>query len=103
MSYLIAFLIAVIVAQSVVIVVLWRKTRRIALGLDELAEDTLKALYHLSREKPVVRASDLIRAADLQPERLPMIVAELERRGWAQADKDTLRDPAARRKARPRA
>jgi len=100
MSYVIAFLIVVIVAQSVVIVTLWRKTRHTALGLDELAEDTLKALYHLSREKPVVRASDLIRAADLQPGRFPLIVKELTRRGWAQADKDTLRAlPAGEKRA----
>ena len=90
MLYLIAFLIAVVAVQWVVIVVLWRRTRRIVLGLDEIAEDTLKALYHLSREKPVVRPRDLIRAADLQAERLPMIAAELKRRGWAIAGKDTL-------------
>jgi len=80
-----------VIALSVAVVVLWRRTRRAALGLDELAEDTLKALYHLSREKPVVRASDLARAAELQPNRLPMIVAELSRRDWAHADKDVLR------------
>jgi len=100
MLYLIAFLIAVIVALSVIVVILWRQTRRIALGLDEIAEDTLKALYHLSREKPVVRASDLIRAADLQPGRFPLIVKELTRRGWAQADRDTLRAlPAGEKRA----
>jgi manganese transport protein len=100
MLYLIAFLIAVIVALSVIVVILWRQTRRIALGLDEIAEDTLKALYHLSREKPIVRASDLIRAADLQPGRFPLIVKELTRRGWAQADKDTLRAlPAGEKRA----
>ncbi len=60
MPYLIAFLIAAIVALSVIVVILWRQTHRVALGLDEIAEDTLKALYHLSREKPIVRASDLI-------------------------------------------
>lgn len=90
MIYLIVFLLAVIVALSVAVVVLWRRTRHVALGLDELAEDTLKALYHLSREKPVVRASDLIRAADLAPGRLPLIAQELARRGWAQADKEAL-------------
>ena len=100
MLYLIAFLIAVIVALSVIVVILWRQTRRIALGLDEIAEDTLKALYHLSREKPIVRASDLIRAADLQPGRFPLIVKELTRRGWAQADRDTLRAlPAGEKRA----
>ncbi len=100
MLYLIAFLIAVIVALSVIVVILWRQTRRVALGLDEIAEDTLKALYHLSREKPIVRASDLIRAADLQPGRFPLIVKELTRRGWAQADRDTLRSlPAGEKRA----
>ena len=69
MPYLVAFLLAVIVAQSVAIVALWRKTQRTALGLEEISEDALKALYHLSREKPVVRESDLIRAADLRPGR----------------------------------
>ena len=69
-------------------------------GWTRLAEDTLKALYHLSREKPVVRASDLIRAADLQPGRFPLIVKELTQRGWARADKDTLRAlPAGEKRA----
>ena len=91
MIYLIVFLIAIIMAQFIAIVMLWQRTRRIALGLDEVAEDSLKSLYYLSREKPTVRANDLIRAADIQHERLPMIIAELRRRGWAQADKETLR------------
>jgi manganese transport protein len=100
MLYLIAFLIAVIVAQSIVIAALWRRTRHTALGLDELAEDTLKALYHLSREKPAVRASDLIRAADLQPGRFPLIVKELTQRGWARADGDSLHIlPAGKKRA----
>ena len=89
-TVIVALTIAVI-TLSVAVVMLWRRTRHAVLGLDELAEDTLKALYHLSRVKPVVRASDLARAADLQPDRLPMIVGELQRRGWAHADKDTLR------------
>jgi manganese transport protein len=90
MLYLILLLIAIIIAQSVVIVALWRRTRRITLGLDEVAEDTLKSLYYLSHEKPSVRANDLIRAAEVQPKRFPMIMAELRRRGWARADKETL-------------
>ncbi len=88
-----AALIAVIVALSsavivlsAALVVLWRRTRRIALGLDEITEDTLKALYHLSRQQPLVRARDLIRAADLQPGRYTLIESELHRRGWAQAE-----------------
>jgi manganese transport protein len=93
--YLIVFLIAVIVVQSIVIVALWRRTRHTTLGLDELAEDALKALYHLSREKLTVRANDLIRAADLQPGRFPLIVKELRQRGWAQADGSSLRILAA--------
>ena len=80
-----------VIALSVTVVVLLRRTRHAVLGLDELAEDTLKVLYHLSREKPIVRSSDLARAAELQPNRLPMLVAELSRRGWVQTDKDMLR------------
>jgi hypothetical protein len=70
MLYLILFLVVVIIAQGIIILVLWRRTQRVALGLDEITEDTLKALYHLSREKPTIRISDLVRAADLQPERI---------------------------------
>ena len=81
----------VVIALSVAVVMLWRRTRRAGLSLDELAEDALKALYHLSRETPTVRANDLARTAGLQPDRLPMIVGELTRRGWAHADKGTLR------------
>jgi manganese transport protein len=88
---IIVVLAVAVIALSATVVVLLRRTRRAVLGLDELAEDTLKALYHLSREKPIVRSSDLARAAELQPNRLPMIVAELSRRGWAHADKDVLR------------
>jgi manganese transport protein len=91
MFYLILFLIAVIIAQSIIIFVLYRRTRRTAPGLDELVEDTLKSLYYLMREKPTVRANDLIRAAQVQPGRFAMIAAELKRRGWAQIDQDTLR------------
>jgi manganese transport protein len=88
---IIVVLTVAVIALSATVVVLLRRTRHAVLGLDELAEDTLKALYHLSREKPIVRSSDLARAAELQPNRLPMIVAELARRGWAHADKDVLR------------
>lgn len=91
MTYLIAFLVIVIVALSVAVVVLWRQTRRITLGLDEIAEDTLKALYHLSRQQPLVRSRALIRAADLQPGRYALIASELQRRGWATAEGDALR------------
>ncbi len=90
MIYLIGILVAIIVALSIAVVVLWRRTRRVSLGLDEITEDTLKALYHLSREQPspdgqpgLVRSRDLIRAADLQPGRYALIASELHRRGWA--------------------
>jgi manganese transport protein len=82
---------AVVLAQFVMILRLRRQIKRVTIGLDELAEDTLKVLYHLSREQPQVRLHDLVRAADLQPDRLPMILAELSRRGWAQPDKQDVR------------
>jgi len=100
MIYLVLFLVGVIIAQFVIIVLLWRKTQRVSLGLDEISEDTLKALYHLSREKPAVRTSDLIRAAELQPGRVPMIAAELKRRGWAKVEKEIIRiTPPGERRA----
>jgi manganese transport protein len=83
---IIVVLLIIVIALTVTVVVLLRRARRAVLGLDELAEDALKALYHLSREKPIVRASDLVRATDLRPNRLPLIVAEFMRRGWAQTD-----------------
>lgn len=73
MTYLVASLLLIIVALSIALIVLWRQARRVALGLDEIVEDTLKALYHLSREQPLVRARDLIRAADLQPRRYELV------------------------------
>jgi len=89
-DYIVAGLIAVIFALAVAVIVLWRQTRRIALGLDEITEDALKALYHLSRQQPLIRPRDLIRAADLQPGRYPLIEAELRRRGWIQGPAGTL-------------
>jgi Mn-dependent DtxR family transcriptional regulator len=83
---IIIILVIAVIALAVAVVVLLRRTRRAVLGLDELAEDALKALYHLSHEKPIVRASDLVRATDLRPNRLSLIVAELVRRGWAQTE-----------------
>ena len=60
MNILVAALIAVILALSIVVVILWRQTRRVSLGLDEITEDVLKTLYHLSRQQPLVRSRDLI-------------------------------------------
>lgn len=91
MPYLIALLIAVIAALSAAVVILWRQTRRVALGLDEITEDTLKALYHLSRQEPLVQPRALVRAADLQPARYALIASELTRRKWAQAEGEALR------------
>ncbi len=90
---LIAVIIALavaVVALAIAVVVLWRRTRRVSLGLDEITEDTLKALYHLSRQQPLVRPRDLIRAADLQPGRYALIESELRRRDWAQSEAGAL-------------
>ncbi len=100
MNILVAALSALILALSVAVVVLWRQTRRISLGLDEITEDTLKALYHLSRQQLLVQPRDLIRAADLQPGRYPLIETELRRRGWAQAEGGALQiSPPGERRA----
>jgi manganese transport protein len=87
---LILILIAIIIGLLYVIYRLWQQTRRVTLGLDELAEDALKELYHLSRQQPLVRSNDLVRAADLQPGRFPLIAAELARRGWARVENEAL-------------
>jgi manganese transport protein len=87
---LVIFLVIVIFGQFIVILRLRQQTRRVTLGLDEITEDALKALYHLSRDTGVVKSNDLIRAADLQPGRFPLIQAELQRRGWAAVDKANL-------------
>ena len=87
---LVLALLAVIVGLSIVVFRLWRQARRIGLGLDEIAEDALKALYHLSREEGPVREADLIRAADLRPARFGLVWAEIARRGWARNAEGTL-------------
>ncbi len=96
----IAFLIAVILGLLLIIYRLWQQTRRTQLGLDELAEDSLKELYYLSRQQTAVRSNDLVRAAQLQPGRFPLIQAELERRGWAKVEDGTIHIlPAGERRA----
>jgi manganese transport protein len=85
---IIAVLLLIILAMSIAVVVLWRRTRRVVFGLDEIAEDVLKSLYHLGRQSAVVSSRDLIRASDLAPSRYPIIVAELQRRGWAEPQGD---------------
>src|SRR5512139_1273110 len=93
-------LVAIVIGQFLVIVRLRRQARQEALGLDEVAEDAIKSLYHLSREQPVVPDRDLIRSAELQAGRFQMIQTELERRGWAQAEDRALRIlPAGERRA----
>ena len=87
---LIFFLVAIILLQSYFIYRLWRQTQQVALGVDEVAEDTLKELYHLTREQKEVRTRDLVRAADLQHGRFPAILSELERRGWAKSDQNDI-------------
>jgi manganese transport protein len=97
---IILILAGIIIGQSFVILRLWQQTRRVSLGLDEITEDMLKALYHLTRQRPQVRQHDLARAADLQPSRLPLILAELERRGWARSDPQTVKIlPAGEKRA----
>ncbi len=90
-TIVILFLIVVILGLLIVVYRLWRQTRRVALGLDEITEDALKELYHLSRETPLVKERDLVRAADLQPGRAKLVQAELERRSWAASEAGGLR------------
>ena len=77
---IIAILVLIILALSAAVVILWRRTRQVVYGLDEISEDALKALYHLSRQSPTVSSRDLIRSAELEPSRYPIIAAELQRR-----------------------
>jgi manganese transport protein len=79
----IVVLVIILLAQSYLIWKLWRRTQSAALGLTELAEDTLKELYHLSRENPHVHDRDLSRAVGIQPGRLSLVMNEMARRGWA--------------------
>jgi manganese transport protein len=85
---IIAVLVVVIIALSVAVVMLWRRTRQVVYGVDEVAEDALKALYHLGRGGQLVLSRELIRAADLQPRRYPTIAGELRRRKWAAVEAD---------------
>jgi manganese transport protein len=87
-TYLITIFILIIIIFILLFVIfrLRKQTRRNMLGLDEITEDTLKNLYHLAHEQPKVRDSDLVRAAEVDPDRLPLILAELVRRNWATVD-----------------
>ncbi len=89
-SMVIILLILVILSLLIVIYRLWRQTQRVVLGLDEITEDTLKALYSLSLEKEKVTERDIIRSADLQPGRYALIQSELIRRGWMEVSEGQL-------------
>ena len=88
---IIAILVLIILALSAAVVILWRRTGQVVDGLDEVSEDALKALYHLSRQSPTVSPCDLIRSAELEPSRYPIIASELQRRRWAELGGDGVR------------
>lgn len=73
----------------------WRPQRRRRREVTEAAEDALKALYHLGRGGQPVRWHALRRDGDFPRRQMTGIVAELLRRGWAQAERRTLRLTAA--------
>lgn len=56
----------------------------------QMVEDTLKELYHLTRQRAEVRDSNLIRAAYLHPDRLALILSEFKRRGWVNVEQGFL-------------
>ncbi len=96
----ILLLLAIIAGLLYVILRLRQQLHQVALGLAEITEDALKTLYHLSVEQGAVRPIDLIRAAELQPDRFPAIQAELGRRGWARVENDRLSlQPAGEKRA----
>jgi len=96
----IIILLGLVLAQAVIIVLLWRRSRKVDLGLDEVAEDVLKALYHLSRQKSPVSRSELVRGADIQPARSLIIIEEMKRRKWITIEGENLTIlPAGERRA----
>jgi manganese transport protein len=78
----------IILGLLVVIYRLWRQTRRVSIGLDEIAEDTLKELYYLSREQTVVREKDIMRAANLHASRFPAVKDEMLKHCWVEISRD---------------
>lgn len=84
---LITILTVIVIAQSTAIVMLWRRSKRVSFGLDEITEDALRELYHLSREEPDVRENDLQRAdaqiyfVDAPPEYVPLSEIEIGQAG----------------------
>lgn len=98
--WIIAILLFLVTVQAAVILILWRRSRQVVFGLDEAAEDALKALYHLARQKSPVNRSDLVRAAEIHPSWLPLIAGEMERRKWIAVEGSTLTIlPAGERRA----
>ncbi len=97
---IIVALLLIIVGLLIVIYRLWQQVRRENLGLDELVEDTLKDLYHLSREQTLVPSDNLIRLTGLRPGRFTLVSVELKRRGWADIEQDKLHiRPAGEKRA----
>lgn len=98
--WVVAVLVLIVIIQTILIFLLWRRSKRVVLGLDEVAEDALKALYHLSRQKSPVTRRELIRGAEIHPDRFPMIVEEMMRRKWIFMDGENLTLlPAGERRA----
>lgn len=98
--YIILLLTGVILVQALIIARLWKRSRQVPLGLVELAEDALKDLYHLSRETPQVSRRELVRAGELPPSRLPLVLEELQRRNWAVVEAEHVSiTPAGERRA----
>jgi manganese transport protein len=96
----VAVLGALVVMLLVVALLLWRRARRLGPGLDEIAEDVLKELYHLTRQGQVTRRADLMRVAGLRPDRFDAVWPELVRRGWAGGQPEALAIlPAGERRA----
>lgn len=87
---LVILLIVVICLQAAIIYLLSKQSRQEQLSTDELAEDALKDLYHLSREAPLVTRRQLARSGELPPGRLPVIIQELQRRAWAKEESGRL-------------
>ena len=97
---IIGVLVLIIIALSIAVVILWRRSRQVVFGLDEITEDALKVLYHVSRQSPTVSSRDLIRSGELQPNRYPIVAAELQRRKWADIEGDDLAiTPSGERRA----
>ncbi len=90
-NVIILLLLTAVIVLSILLRHYWLLSKRISLGIDEIAEDALKEIYHLSRETPEVRRKDVIRTTNLQPGQYSIIQAELERRNWISVEGESLR------------